>query len=200
MTFRERLGLRQSADDFLKGENNKLQRLRAEGFERQAEGNLLVLKSLGFETRIDKNGNEVLSRSASNKNVYNQYTEEEIEYTKKNDLWTLKDARKALEEQQRQEEDEDEDEDEDEGEDYDDLIDQFDILTTFYDIAMMLVELHNEIAKESELIGIHEAIEILKQTRGGNDELDNYRNIARAHLRELEDYERAFRDDYNDLY
>lgn len=96
-SFRERLGIRQDFDNWAKGINNTLGNLRKQGFENQAAQNIDYLKSMGFKTRKDKDGNEILSRSGENKNLYKEHTEQETEQMKK-DMWNVKKAKKAQKE------------------------------------------------------------------------------------------------------
>lgn len=195
MNFREKIGLRQAADDYFKGINNTIDNLYRQGLEEYAQENINQMKAYGFKTYTDSNGREKLSRGAENKELYKSMTEQTTEEIKKHDLYNVKTAKaeEARREQIREEYDES-------GDDYDDsnyntydryneINDDFSVLDTFYDIAKALMELYNEIARAATPISIQDAMAMIYT--GDRMATDVQIEKARTVIQNLVDYEKS---------
>lgn len=195
MNFREKIGLRQAADDYFKGINNTIDNLYRQGLDEYAQENINQMKAYGFKTYTDSDGREKLSRGTENKELYKSMTEQTTEEIKKHDLYNVKTAKaeEAKREQIREEYDES-------GDDYDDsnynthdryneINDDFSVLDTFYDIAKALMELYNEIARAATPISIQDAMAMIYT--GDRMATDVQIEKARTVIQNLVDYEKS---------
>ena len=184
MNFREKIGLRQSFDDWAKGINNTLNNLYNQGLSGYAYYNLETLKKQGFQTRIDNKGREVLSRGNENKELYKSKQEAETKDIK-DDLINVKEAKKRERGKEKPPKpprppepptpptppDDDE------------LID---MAGTWYELAKVIAEIMSRITGEA--VSIKEAIEFNSEITGKRAELDRYKAYAKAKIKEAKEY------------
>lgn len=176
------------ADNYIKSINNRLQRLRARGYDALASEVVRAMKDNGYTTRIDKHGNEVLSRNKANVSQYEQATKEEREYNK-NEVYTIKEAKRETERREQSETQ------------VDTEADQFSEVSKWYDIAMMLRDAWNGYLDthpnhKNAYLSDKDAMNLLRQ--GGLDAAA-YRELARQQIKDMIDYEEQFQREYDEM-
>lgn len=184
--FREQLGLRQSADDWLKSINNINKNLQKQGLNSYARENIENMRSMGFDIIKDKNGNDIVARSRKNQELYKSLPEEMTKGIRQNVIY---DVRKAKEEEKKRQQDE-----EDENEDNDTIGDAWDEIDDYYELAKAFVTEWNNLLADAWSRGInvpayslsiHEALSIMSNGIGGRGQLDMYRDIIRNEILDL---------------
>ena len=175
------------ADTYIKCVNAKLQRLRDANLPEIAMQNVLMLQSVGFEMRLDAAGNVVVSRGKDSVNAFDQLTKNELNTLREDFIGVKKyrERQKAEKEKQEQEADE--------------IQDIFTDIDDWYQLALMLQDEHNNLITETEYMSIEDAMNLLKNGKGGHDDLSQYKEIARQHIEDVKAYEAEFRQDYDDL-
>lgn len=207
-TFRDRIGLRQDADSWIKSINNILGNLRSQGLEEYAVENIKRLQAYGFDVRVNNNGEIVISRGAANADLYYSLTEQTTKEIRNKDIFdvTKAKANKKWRDEREQEELEDEDEDELEDDDdifEDDYIEEPEGLKNnawelLYEAARWLLERYNELAENTAPIDLNQAMRAVYNEADGNP--DDFNSAAQRILDRLKEFEAQFRDDYDDLY
>ena len=187
--FRAIIGLRQAADDYLKSINNTIERLYKQGLSEYAQANVKQLKAFGFNTYTDSKGIEKISRGTENKNLYKSMTEETTEEIKKHDLY---DVKKAKEHKKNKPEEQPEEQPEEPPKPPEDM---WDMISDWYEMAHILRDEYNAIAKNAAPIDLYSAMEYLQMGKGGRKDLDMYRGIARNTIDYLREYESEFEND-----
>lgn len=180
------------ADTYIKGVNAKLQRLYNAGLPEIAAQNVLMLQSAGFEVRTDAAGNAVLSRGKDNVNAFTQMTKNELN-TLRDDFTGVKKYREKQKAEKEKQEQEAEQPEEDE------IQDIFTDIDDWYQLALMLQDEHNNLSTETEYMSIEDAMNLLRSGKGGQDDLSQYKELARQHIEDVKAYEAEFRQDYDEL-
>lgn len=194
-SFRERLGIRQDFDNWSKGINNTLNNLRKQGFEKQAQQNIDYLKAQGYQFRVDKNDNEVLSRAGENKQMYKESTQQETEQIKK-DLWNVK---KAKESAKKKPEPPGEPPEPPGG--GDDIFDVFDYAMDFYDLCKILAAELRKLSPELSGMTAGECTKMFGDVEGGwRGHARIYINKAREIYQDYKDYYEILKSRYDDDY
>lgn len=201
LTYRERLGIRQDFDNWAKGINNQLSNLRKQGYDNIAQYNIDVLKADGWEVRLDKNGNEVLSRAGANKDKYNQNETYDTAKSKRESLVSVKEAKTLTPEQIQEKEPTsryNEQPDDVEQWDFDgtpDITgDEFDLAGDYYELAQILAKAISDITDGA--YDIYGALNVLKNSHGGRGELEPYKAMARDYINNLQSIHGDTLDEY----
>lgn len=181
------------ADTYIKGVNAKLQRLRNANLPEIAMQNVLMLQSVGFEMRLDAAGNVVVSRGKDSVNAFDQLTKNELNTLREDFIGVKKyrEQQKAEKEKQEQEAEQPEEADE--------IQDIFTDIDDWYQLALMLQDEHNNLSTETEYMSIEDAMNLLRNGKGGQDDLSQYKELARQHIEDVKAYEAEFRQDYDEL-
>lgn len=181
--FREQLGLRQSADDWLKSINNINKNLQKQGLNAYANENIENMRSMGFDIIKDKNGNDIVARSRKNQELYKSLPEEMTKGIRQNVIY---DVRKAKEEERKKRPEPPEPPEPPE--------DPWDEIDDYYELAKAFVTEWNNLLADAWSRGInipmyslslHEALSILSDGIGGRGQLDMYRDIIRNEMSNL---------------
>lgn len=181
--FREQLGLRQSADDWLKSINNINKNLQSQGLSAYATENIENMRSMGFDIIKDKNGNDIVARSRKNQELYKSLPEEMTKGIRQNVIY---DVRKAKEEERKKRPEPPEPPEPPE--------DPWDEIDDYYELAQTFVKEWNNLLAEAWARGInvpmyslslHEALSIMSSGIGGRGQLDMYRDIIRNEMSNL---------------
>lgn len=185
--FREQLGLRQSADDWLKSINNINKNLQKQGLSAYANENIENMRSMGFDIIKDKNGNDIVARSRKNQELYKSLPEDMTKGIRQNVIYDVRKAKQEEEKRKRREQNEEDDEN-DEPEDVGDAWDEID---DYYELAKTFVTEWNNLLADAWSRGInvpmyslsiHEALSIMSNGIGGRGQLDKYRDIIRNEI------------------
>jgi hypothetical protein len=185
--FREQIGLRQSADDWLKSINNINKNLQSQGLSAYAKENIENMRSMGFDIIKDKNGNDIIARSRKNQELYKSLPEEMTKGIRQNVIYDVRKAKQEEENRKRREQNEEDDEN-DEPEDIGDAWDEID---DYYELAQTFVKEWNNLLAEAWAKGInvpmyslslHEALSMMSNGIGGRGQLDMYRDIIRNEM------------------
>lgn len=185
--FREQLGLRQSADDWLKSINNINKNLQSQGLSAYATENIENMRSMGFDIIKDKNGNDIVARSRKNQELYKSLPEEMTKGIRQNVIYDVRKAKQEEEKRKRREQNEEEDE----NDEPEDIGDPWDEIDDYYELAQTFVKEWNNLLAEAWSRGInvpmyslslHEALSIMSNGIGGRGQLDMYRDIIRNEM------------------
>ena len=185
--FREQIGLRQSADDWLKSINNINKNLQSQGLSAYATENIENMRSMGFDIIKDKNGNDIVARSRKNQELDKSLPEEMTKGIRQNVIYDVRKAKQEEENRKRREQNE-EDNENDEPEDVGDAWDEID---DYYELAKSFVTEWNNLLADAWARGInipmyslsiHEALSIMSKGIGGRGQLDMYRDIIRNEI------------------
>lgn len=188
--FREQLGLRQSADDWLKSINNINKNLQSQGLSAYATENIENMRSMGFDIIKDKNGNDIVARSRKNQELYKSLPEEMTKGIRQNVIYDVRKA-KQEEENRKRKEGEDDGDEEGDGTIGDGFGDPWDEIDDYYELAQTFVKEWNNLLAEAWARGInvpmyslslHEALSIMSNGIGGRGQLDMYRDIIRNEM------------------